>query len=83
MPKYLTEASIMIYKCRYILPEHSTLLYGNIIDYAYTLVVCKHKDYYTSIACVRMLCVYILQYLRQKGVVSFIKLHLISSVIYK
>jgi hypothetical protein len=62
MPKYIVAASIMILKCRYTLPEYYTLLYGNIIDYAYILDEWKSEYYY--IPCVRMLYVYILEYLR-------------------
>ena len=54
----------MILKCRYTLPEYYTFLCGNIIDYEYILVEWKSEYYY--IPCVRMLYVYILEYLRPK-----------------
>lgn len=52
----------MMLRCRYTLPEYYTLLYGNIIDYTYIHDEWKHKYY--SAPCVRMLYVYILEYLR-------------------
>lgn len=52
----------MMLNCRYALPEYCMFLYGNIIDCAYILDEWKHKYYY--IPCVRMLHIYIPEYLR-------------------